>query len=128
MKIAITGSTGLVGSALVPLLKKTGHDVVCLSRPSQWDPEKGTLDLRTLDGIDAFIHLAGENIAGRWTAEKKARIRDSRVKGTRALCEALSRLEKPPKVMVCASATGYYGDRGDEVLRESSPPVSGFLS
>ena len=128
MKIAITGSTGLVGSALVPVLKKTGHDVLGLSRPSQWDPDKGILDQRILDGIDAFIHLAGENIAaGRWTAAQKARIRDSRVKGTRLVAEAIAKMQKPPQVMISASAIGYYGDRGNEILREDSGPGTGFL-
>ena len=136
MKVLVTGSSGLIGSALVPVLLRGGHSITRLVRSDprpdeaeiKWDPEAGKVDKQRLEGFDGVVHLAGENIAGRWTAQKKARIRDSRVKGTRALCEALSRLEKPPKVMVCASATGYYGDRGDEVLRESSPPGSGFLS
>jgi uncharacterized protein (TIGR01777 family) len=102
-------------------------------RPSaaeiQWDPEKGVHDLSGLEGVDAVVHLAGENIAsGRWTAERKARIRDSRVNGTRALCEALVRLSRPPKVLVSASATGYYGNRGTELLTEESPAGQGFLA
>jgi len=128
MKIAITGSTGLVGTALVPLLTKGGHDVVGLARPAQWDPEKGTIHSAVLNGADAIIHLAGENIAaGRWTASRKAGIRDSRVKGTRLIAETVARIEKPPQVIVSASAIGYYGDRGREVLREDSPPGNGFL-
>ena len=129
MKIAITGSTGLVGSALVPLLTKLGHDVVRLARPAQWDPEIGTIHSAVLNGADAIVHLAGESIAaGRWTASRKARIRDSRVKGTRLIAETVARIEKPPQVVVSASAIGYYGNRGSEVLREDSPPGNGFLS
>jgi uncharacterized protein (TIGR01777 family) len=129
MQIAVTGSTGLVGSALVPLLIQSGHNVVRMTRPSQWDPEKGTVDMAALNGIDALVHLAGENIAaGRWTIARKARIRDSRVKGTKLIAEALTRMQKPPEVMISASAMGYYGDRGSEVLREDSGPGSGFLS
>src|SRR2546427_5172036 len=128
MKIAITGSTGLVGSALVPLLTRAGHDVLSLARPSQWNPEKGTVDQKAVDGIDALIHLAGENIAaGRWTAAQKARIRDSRVKGTRLIAEAIAKMQKLPQVMISASAIGYYGDRGSEILREDSAPGKGFL-
>jgi len=129
MKIGITGSTGLVGSALVPLLTKLGHDVVRLARPAQWDPEIGTIHSAVLNGADAIVHLAGESIAaGRWTASRKARIRDSRVKGTRLIAETVARIEKPPQVVVSASAIGYYGNRGSEVLREDSPPGNGFLS
>src|ERR1051325_1714945 len=117
MKIAVTGSTGLVGSALVPLLKSAGHAVTRLSRPLQWDPEKGTVDQKALDGIDALIHLAGQNIAARrWTAAQKARIRDSRVKGTKLISDAIARMQNPPEVMISASAIGYYGDRGNERL------------
>ena len=94
MKIGITGSTGLVGSALVPLLTKLGHDVVRLARPAQWDPEIGTIHSAVLNGADAIVHLAGESIAaGRWTASRKARIRDSRVKGTRLIAETVARIE-----------------------------------
>jgi len=87
------------------------------------------LDAARLEGLDAVVHLTGENIAtGRWTAEKKAKIRDSRVGGTRVLCDSLAGLKQPPKVMVCASATGYYGDRGDELLTEESTSGTGFLA
>jgi uncharacterized protein (TIGR01777 family) len=128
MKIAVTGSTGLVGSALVPLLTSAGHDFVRLSRPSQWDPEKGTIDVSALNGIDALVHLAGENIAaGRWTGKRKARIRDSRVKSTKLLSDTLAKMQTPPKVMISASAIGFYGDRGTELLREDSAPGTGFL-
>ena len=128
MKIAMTGSTGLVGSALVPLLESNGHQVLRMRRPGHWDPEKGTIDKSVLEGVEAVINLAGESIAGsRWTAAKKARIRDSRVKGTKLLSESLAKLNRQPQVLVSSSAIGYYGDRGSEVLREESPPGKGFL-
>jgi uncharacterized protein len=128
MKIAITGSTGLVGSALVPLVTSAGDDVVRLARPAQWDPTTGTVQDSALNGVDAVVHLAGENIAaGRWTSTRKALIRDSRVKGTRLIAEAAARMEKPPQVLISASAIGYYGDRGSETLREESPSGNGFL-
>ena len=135
MNVLVTGSTGLVGSALVPFLTTGGHEVRRLVRqepqPGEvgWDPAEGSIDATGLEGLDAVVHLAGENIAeGRWTEAKKERIRDSRVEGTRILCEALAGLENPPKVLVCASAIGFYGDRGDEVLTEASPPGEGFLA
>jgi uncharacterized protein (TIGR01777 family) len=129
MKIALTGSTGLVGSALVLLLAKQGHDVVKMARPAKWDPEKGTIDTITLSGTDAIVHLAGENIAvGRWTVAQKARIRDSRIKGTKLIADTLSRLQNPPQVLISASAIGYYGDRGGELLQEDSAPGTGFLA
>jgi uncharacterized protein (TIGR01777 family) len=137
MKILVTGSTGLIGSALVPFLTTGGHRVVCLVRSTPkpgdtkvyWDPEAGSIDTASLEGLDAVVHLAGENIAaGRWTTAQKARIRNSRVQGTRLLCESLARLTQTPKVLLCASAIGYYGDRGEEILQEESPPGSGFLA
>jgi len=129
MKIALTGSTGLVGSALVPGLISAGHDVVRLMRPAQWDPEKRTADVYAFAGTDAVVHLAGENIAsGRWTAARKQRILDSRVRGTKLIAETISRMDRPPQVLVSASAVGYYGDRGSEILREESPPGTSFLS
>jgi uncharacterized protein (TIGR01777 family) len=118
MKVAVTGASGLIGSALVESLKAAGHEVTRVPR--------GQFDVA--EGRDAVVHLAGENIAGRWTAQKKQRIRDSRVEGTRRLCEALVKMSARPKVLVCASAIGYYGDRGDEVLTEESAPGSGFLA
>src|SRR6266702_3844529 len=128
MKIAVTGSTGLVGSALIPLLESAGHEVVRLKRPAQWDPETGVADPSAFGGVDAVVHLAGENIAGgRWTAARKERILNSRVKGTKLIAETLGNLPKPPQVLVSASAIGYYGDRGSELLREQSPPGTGFL-
>jgi uncharacterized protein len=128
MRIALTGSTGLVGSALVPNLIQAGHDVVRLKRPADWDPEKGTANVSAFAGANAVIHLAGENIAsGRWTAARKQRILGSRVQGTRLIAETISGMDRPPQVLVSASAVGYYGDRGSEVLREESPPGTGFL-
>ena len=129
MKIAVTGSTGLVGSALVPLLTTAGHDVSRLTRPALWDPDSGTIQPAALNGLDAVVHLAGENIAaGRWTSARKARIRDSRVRGTRLIADTLAKVEKPPQVLVSASAIGYYGDRANEILREDSAPGTGFLA
>ena len=137
MKILVSGSTGLIGSALVPFLTSGGHSVVRLirteTRPGQaavyWDPAAGKIDSSALEGLDAVVHLAGENIAARrWTPAQKARIRDSRVQGTRLLAQSLARLQQPPTVMVCASAIGFYGDRGTEDLTEKSAPGSGFLT
>lgn len=137
LNVLVTGSTGFVGSALVPFLLAAGHRVTRLVRATprpgsaevQWDPEAGVMDTARLEGLDTVVHLAGENIAtGRWTAEKKAKIRDSRVDGTRLLCDSLAGLKQPPQVLVCASGIGYYGDRGDEVLTEESTLGSGFLA
>jgi len=136
MKIAITGASGLIGSALVVSLKSDGHHVHRLVRtitPAEtdaiaWDPNAGTIDRDALEGLDAVVHLAGESIAsGRWTHEKKRRILDSRVKGTRLLAEALAGLEAPPRCLISASAIGYYGNRADETLTEDKPPGAGFL-
>jgi len=137
MNVAITGSTGLIGSALVPRLTSGSHGVVRLvraasptgsaGRVARWDPDTGAVE-PGLNGVDAVVHLAGESVAGgRWTEARKRRIRESRVGATRRLCETLARQPTPPRVLVCASAIGYYGDRGDEVLREESPPGAGFL-
>lgn len=137
MKVLISGSSGLIGTALVRSLESSGHGVTRLVRPGSssaadgiaWDPATGLLDARQLEGFDAAIHLSGENVAsGRWSAEQKARIRDSRVKSAELLANALAGLDSPPKVFACASATGYYGDRGDEVLAEDAPPGSDFLA
>jgi uncharacterized protein (TIGR01777 family) len=137
MKVLVSGSSGLVGSALVPFLTGGGHQVVRLVRSEPgpeasevcWDPETGSIDRAGLKGVDAAVHLAGESIAaGRWTAARKARILESRVKGTRLLAETLAELEQPPKALVSASAVGYYGDRGEETLREESGSGSAFLS
>ena len=129
MKIAVTGATGLIGSALVRSLPTAGHDVVRLRRPSDWDPDKHTVDPSVFRGVDAVVHLAGENIAGgRWTGSRKSRILESRAKGTRLIAETIAGMADRPQVMVSASAIGYYGDRGSEVLREESGPGSGFLA
>ena len=129
MKLAITGSSGLVGSALVSLLTAAGHEVLRMRRPAHWNPERSMVDLAALEAKDAVVHLAGENIAsGRWTAKKKAQIRDSRIKGTKLIAESLAKLAQPPGVLVSASAIGFYGDRGNELLSEESGPGRGFLS
>ena len=135
MKILVTGSTGLVGSAVVPFLTTGGHRVLRLVRGTArgddeiaWNSATGEIDATKLEGLDAVVHLAGENIAtGHWTAAKKAAIRDSRVNGTRWLSEALAKLANKPRVLVGASAIGFYGERGDEVMTESSDPGSSFL-
>ena len=134
MEVLISGATGLIGSALVPELEAKGHTVRRLTRhPRQegdirWDIDAGTVD-GGLSGIDAVVHLAGESIAeGRWTEEKKRRILESRRKGTRLLAEKVAGLDEPPSVMVSVSATGYYGDRGNELLTEESESGDLFLS
>jgi uncharacterized protein len=134
MNVLISGATGLIGSALVPELEAKGHTVTRLSRSRagagtiRWDPSAGTID-GDLGGTEAVVHLAGESIAqGRWSPDKKRRILDSRVKGTRLLAEGIAALPEPPKVMVSTSAVGYYGDRGDEVLTEESASGADFLA
>ena len=138
--VAVTGASGLVGSALVTGLTSAGHRVVRVvrgagaasvagQRLARWDPASGALEPSALAGADAVVHLAGESVAGgRWTEAKKRRIRSSRVDVTRRLAEALPRLERPPRLLVSASAVGYYGDRGSEILREDSAPGPGFLA
>lgn len=135
MHIMVTGASGLIGAALVPFLTGGGHRVTraVRSQPKadevHWSPEAGVIDSAKLEGLDAVVHLAGENIAeGRWTPEKKSRIRDSRVRGTRLVSQTLASLERKPRVFVCASAIGFYGDRGTEILTEESPAGSGFLA
>jgi uncharacterized protein len=133
--VVVSGSHGLIGSALVPALTAAGHRVRRLVRGSPgpgevaWDPEAGTVDAGGLAGADAAVHLAGVGIGDkRWTTTQKQRIRDSRVKGTGTLARALAGLPTPPAVLVSGSAVGYYGDRGDEVLTEASGPGEGFLA
>lgn len=136
MKTLVSGSTGLVGTALLARLEDTGHDVHTLVRRAtinghdiSWDPRDRTLPGSDIEGFDAVVHLAGESIAeGRWTSEKMGRIRDSRVEGTRFLCETLAGLEKKPKVLVCASAIGFYGDRGQDLLDDRSTSGVSFLA
>lgn len=137
MRVAVSGSTGLVGSEVVTALSTAGHEVVRLVRrvplPGEtavlrWDPVKREVDAARLEEFDAVLHLAGENVgSGRWTAARKAAIRDSRVNGTRFLCDILAGLARPPKTLVCASAIGIYGDRGEDALTEESPAGAGFL-
>jgi uncharacterized protein len=128
MKIAVSGSTGLIGSRLVPALEARGDTVLRLVRGVQWDPERGTIDRNALEGSDAVIHLAGESIFGRLTEAKKQRIRDSRVRGTRLVSNALVGLTRAPKVLLSASAVGYYGDRGTQTLTEQSSCGHDFLA
>jgi uncharacterized protein (TIGR01777 family) len=137
MKILVTGSSGLIGSALIPVLSAGGHTVVRLVRAEtergggivRWDPIAGTLDRPAIEGFDAVVHLAGEDISsGTWTQAKKARIRQSRVDATRLLARTLASVDRPPAVLACASAVGYYGDRGDQILTEESGPGTGFLA
>jgi uncharacterized protein (TIGR01777 family) len=142
MKILITGSTGLIGRALVRDLKQAGHTVCRLVRPgtdgdalrggegfdARWDPSTGELGAAGV-GADAVVNLAGASIAdGRWTAARKKVLRDSRVQTTRALVNALAKMAARPSVLVSASAIGFYGDRGEEILTEESPPGDDFLS
>jgi uncharacterized protein (TIGR01777 family) len=136
LRVLVTGASGLVGRSLVRFLETGGHEVHRLVRTVasgvgeiEFHPERGAAHPSEMEGFDAVIHLAGDPIAeGRWTTEKKRRIRDSRVPFTRRLSETLAALHKPPKVLISASATGYYGDRGERILRESDPPGDGFLS
>ncbi len=141
MKIIVTGSTGMVGSALIRALLSDGHEVTRLVRGGaqafrapgtaavHWDPERGEIDAQSLEGHDAAVHLAGENVGeGRWDEEKKRRILESRVKGTRLIAETLAALERKPEALVSASAIGFYGNRGEELLTEASASGSDFLS
>ena len=135
MKIAIAGASGLVGAAISPQLESEGHDIVRLVRSSprtgeiEWHPNQDSINTDRLEGIDAFINLAGENVAeGRWTEEKKKKIHDSRVHGTHLISEAIAKVTTKPRVFLCASATGIYGDRGDETLDEQSETGGGFLA
>ncbi|MEV6678075.1 TIGR01777 family oxidoreductase [Streptomyces erythrochromogenes] len=135
MRIAVTGSTGLIGSALVRSLRADGHEVVRFVRrepagadEARWDPQRGHVDPAGLAGCGAVVHLAGAGIGDhRWTAAYKRKIRDSRVLGTAALATALAGLDEPPAVLVSGSAVGYYGDTGDRPVDEDSPAGHGFL-
>jgi uncharacterized protein (TIGR01777 family) len=137
VNILVSGSHGLIGSALVPALAARRHRIIRLVRgrdsrlPDEvaWDPASGRIDVPALDAIEAAVHLAGANIgARRWTVARKALIRESRVGATRLLADTLARLRRKPRVLICASATGYYGSRGEEILAEDSPPGTGFLA
>jgi uncharacterized protein (TIGR01777 family) len=137
MVIVVSGSSGLVGSALVRALEENGHLVRRLvrgevrdgDREIRWDPAAGEIDAAELEGIDAVVHLAGENLAARrWNAEVKREIRDSRVRGTRLLAETLANLSSKPDTLISASAVGFYGDRGDAAVEETSERGAGFLA
>ena len=135
MKILIAGASGLIGSALIPILQADGAEVTRLVRATpkpgeiEWHPNQDTMDPARLEGFDAVINLAGENVAGgRWSEEQKRKIHDSRVNGTHLLSEAMAKLSRRPRVFICASATGFYGDRDDEVLDEHSDSGGGFLA
>ena len=136
MKILIGGSHGLVGTALIKSLQSQRHEIFRLVRHApasktevEWSPDRYSIALARIEGFDAVVNLAGESIAeGRWTDEKKRRIRESRAKGTKLLGDALANLEVPPKTFICASAIGYYGNRGDDILTEASAPGNDFLA
>jgi hypothetical protein len=137
MKILITGASGLIGSALQKSFAEKNYETLLATRKKptkpneiQWDTEKGfnDEDLPRLETVDAFVHLAGENVSGRWTDEKKRKIMDSRVFGTRNIVETISKLENKPKVLISASATGIYGDRADKILTEESATGDTFLA
>ena len=132
-QVLISGASGLIGSALLPALQSNGYQVTRLVRGAAsgksdiaWDPAR-PLAPESVSGFDAVIHLAGESIVGRWTDAKKRRVRESRAQGTRNLAEALAATPQRPRVFISASAIGFYGDRGEETLREESSPGSGFL-
>jgi uncharacterized protein (TIGR01777 family) len=133
-RVLVSGVSGPIGAALLPSLRSAGWSVVRLVRGAaagegqiSWDPAKPITPI-TVSGFDAVIHLAGESIFGRWTSDKKSKIRDSRVIGTSNLARALAQAEEKPKIFLCGSAIGYYGDRGDELLTEESAPGTGFLA
>ena len=136
MKIAVTGASGLIGSALVPHLRSVGHEVVrVVRRPTSapdevsWDPTAGTVDLDGLAGVDGVVHLAGAGVGDkRWSDDYKREILNSRVDGTHAIARAMAALDPRPRVLVSASAIGYYGDTGDRIVDESSPAGKGFLA
>jgi hypothetical protein len=136
MKIVVSGSTGLIGSPLIEALNQRAHETVRLvrrrvssaERSLLWDPERGTIDRAGLEGADVVIHLAGENVFGRWSPAKQRRIRDSRVQGTRLLTDAIAGLKRRPATLLAASAIGYYGDRGEEAVTEQSAPGEDFLA
>jgi hypothetical protein len=135
MRIAVSGASGFIGSALVPALEAAGHDVLRLirTRPAgsgelSWNPETGTINTSALAGLDGAVHLSGATIGRRWNEARKTEIVVSRVKSTQLLSETLASLDPRPSVLVCAGGVGIYGDRGDEILTEESALGSGFLA
>ncbi len=136
MKVAITGSSGLVGGTLAPFLQANGHEVLRIVRTTprakgelHWNPDRGEVDKPGFEGVDAFVHLAGEGLAeGRWSPARKARLRTSRIGPTRLLSQTIAGLACKPALLVSASAVGYYGSRGDDWLDETSPPGADFLA
>ena len=136
MKVLVSGSTGFIGSSLVPHLVSAGHEVTRLVRRDigseepevLWNPAEGTIESSALEGTEGVVHLAGESAVGRWTVRKKARILESRANGTRLLCQGLAGLDPPPRVLVCASGADFYGDRGDALVSEETGAGGGFLS
>lgn len=136
MRVAVTGASGFLGESLVRRLTELGHVVLSVGRPKRsgpgpdviWEPARGIIDARALEGVDAAVHLAGEPIAQRWTAAAMQRIRDSRVQGTQLFASTLAALPVPPRLLISMSAVGYYGDRGDEELVEGSARGTGFLA
>jgi uncharacterized protein (TIGR01777 family) len=135
MDVVVTGSSGLIGSALKAVLERAGHRMVPMVRSEgageaiHWDPDRGEIDAAGLEGVGAVVHLAGEGIGNRrWNEAHKAKVMSSRTVGTSLLSQTLAKLDKAPRVLVSGSAVGYYGDRGDEVLTESSRPGNDFLA
>ena len=134
MRVAVTGATGLVGTALTRALRTHGHDVLPVSRHQisggiRWDPERRSIGVGALAGVNAVVHLAGENLAGRrWTARRKELLRESRVATTRWLADSLAADRSGPRILISASATGIYGSRDDELLTESSSLGNDFLA
>lgn len=136
LRLAVTGASGFLGTPLVNSLTAAGHTVLRVSRSAprpgaadvRWDPQRGTIDVRGLEGVDGVIHLAGENIAQRWTDDARRRILDSRTEGTGLLARTLAGMDRPPRVLLSASAIGIYGAHGDEDVDEESPPGTGFLA
>lgn len=134
MRIVLSGASGLIGGLLNPQLQAAGHQLISLVRHEprndseiKWDPDSGKIDAGKLQGIDAAIHLSGKNVAVRWNAKRKAELVQSRVESTRLLCRTLAELNPKPATLIAASAIGFYGDRGDEMLDENSPPGVGFF-
>jgi uncharacterized protein (TIGR01777 family) len=136
MRIAVTGSSGLIGSALVPHLRAAGHEVQRVVRRASsapdeitWDPAKGTIDLAALNGVDGVVHLAGAGVGDhRWSDDYKREILNSRVDSTNTIVRAMQQVEHRPRVLVSASAIGWYGDTGDRIVDETAPAGSGFLA